>query len=86
MCHPDAQDPAKLTWAREVIGRQLRQLVRLVDDLLDVSRITRGKIELKLGPIVERLVSTAAPTTLATSSSTPLNMSSLSCCRRSRCW
>ena len=46
-----AQDPAKLTWASEVIGRQLRQLVRLVDDLLDVSRITRGKIELKLGPI-----------------------------------
>ena len=41
-------DPAKLAWARELIARQLKQLVRLVDDLLDVSRITRGKIELKI--------------------------------------
>jgi PAS domain S-box-containing protein len=31
----------------EIIDRQLRHLVRLVDDLLDVSRITRGKIELR---------------------------------------
>jgi signal transduction histidine kinase len=32
---------------RSVIERQVNHLVRLVDDLLDVSRITRGKIELK---------------------------------------
>jgi PAS domain S-box-containing protein len=32
---------------RQVIERQVSHLVRLVDDLLDVSRITRGKIELK---------------------------------------
>jgi signal transduction histidine kinase len=32
--------------AREVVGRQVRQLVHLVDDLLDVSRITQGKIRL----------------------------------------
>ena len=38
----------RVDWAREVIGRQLRQLTRLVDDLLDLSRITRGKIELKV--------------------------------------
>ena len=31
---------------REIIERQVKHLVRLVDDLLDVSRITRGKIEL----------------------------------------
>ena len=31
---------------RTVIERQLRHVVRLVDDLLDVSRITRGKVEL----------------------------------------
>ncbi len=31
----------------EVIQRQLQHLVRLVDDLLDVSRITRGKVELR---------------------------------------
>jgi CheY-like chemotaxis protein len=33
--------------AREVIERQVQRMVRLVDDLLDVSRITRGKIQLR---------------------------------------
>jgi PAS domain S-box-containing protein len=37
----------ELPWATEVIDRQARQMTRLVDDLLDVSRITRGKIELR---------------------------------------
>jgi len=32
---------------RAILGRQLQHLTRLVDDLLDVSRITRGKIELR---------------------------------------
>ncbi|HVE50798.1 MAG TPA: response regulator [Casimicrobiaceae bacterium] len=41
-------DPARIDWVGDVIGRQLRQLMRLVDDLLDVSRITRGKIDLKV--------------------------------------
>jgi PAS domain S-box-containing protein len=34
-------------WARDVIDRQVNYLTRLVDDLLDVSRITRGKITLR---------------------------------------
>ena len=34
-------------WEREAIERQTTLLVRLVDDLLDVSRATRGHIELK---------------------------------------
>ena len=37
----------ELQWAREVMDRQVQQMTRLVDDLLDVSRITRGKIELR---------------------------------------
>ena len=37
------------TAARGMIERQLRQLVHLVDDLLDVSRISQGKIELRRG-------------------------------------
>ena len=34
-------------WAQDVIDRQVTHMVRLVDDLLDVSRITRGKIRLE---------------------------------------
>ena len=34
-----------LDWAKEVVQRQVKHLARLIDDLLDVSRITRGKIE-----------------------------------------
>ena len=50
----------------EVIGRQVTQLTRLIDDLLDVSRITRGRIELnreplELGAIVAQAVETVEP-------------------------
>ena len=56
-------DAGKLAWARELIARQLKQLVRLVDDLLDVSRITRGKIELKVEAIdVAQVVAAAIET------------------------
>jgi signal transduction histidine kinase/DNA-binding response OmpR family regulator len=56
-------DTAKLEWARELIARQLQQLVRLVDDLLDVSRITRGKIELTIEPVdVSQVVAAAIET------------------------
>jgi signal transduction histidine kinase/DNA-binding response OmpR family regulator len=40
-------EEADLQWAGEVIERQVGQMVRLIDDLLDVSRITNGKIRLK---------------------------------------
>jgi signal transduction histidine kinase/ActR/RegA family two-component response regulator len=43
-------DP-QLSWSREVIERQLSHLTRLVDDLLDVARITRGRINLSREPI-----------------------------------
>ena len=38
-------------WAREAIARQVAQLSRLVDDLLDVSRINLGKIDLRIEPL-----------------------------------
>jgi len=46
----DPSEP-RLQWAQEVIHRQLVSLTRLVDDLLDVSRITRGKITLSRQPL-----------------------------------
>jgi signal transduction histidine kinase/DNA-binding response OmpR family regulator len=56
-------DATKVAWARELIGRQLKQLVRLVDDLLDVSRITRGKIELKIKSVdVAQVIAAAIET------------------------
>lgn len=36
---------------REIMERQVNHMVRLVDDLLEVSRITRGKIELRKEPV-----------------------------------
>lgn len=37
-----------MTASRATMGRQLRQMTRLIDDLLDVNRITRSKLELRL--------------------------------------
>jgi PAS domain S-box-containing protein len=59
---PDRQ----LHWARDVIDRQVEDLTHLVDDLLDVSRITQGKVTLKkervdLESVVTRAVETSRP-------------------------
>ncbi len=43
-------DPHRIEQVGDIIERQVGQLSRLVDDLLDVSRITTGKIELKKEP------------------------------------
>ena len=56
-------DPG-IAWAREVVERQVTHLAQLVDDLLDVSRITQGKITLKkepveLGKVIQHSVETA---------------------------
>ena len=52
--------PGLLERERTLIERQVHHVVRLVDDLLDVSRITRGKIELKRRPVEMGDVVTAA--------------------------
>jgi len=59
---PDPQ----LAWSRDVIERQVKHLTRLVDDLLDVSRITRGNINLSreavpVTTIVARAIETIQP-------------------------
>ena len=54
------EPPASAARARDVIDRQVGQLVRLVDDLLDVSRITANKIHLRREPHdLARLMATA---------------------------
>ena len=59
-------DAATAQQTREMMERQVHHLVRLVDDLLDVSRVMRGKIELRREPVelatvVARAVETAQP-------------------------
>ena len=47
-------------WSCEIIERQVKQLTRIVDDLLDVSRITRGKINLHKAPLEAAAILQAA--------------------------
>ena len=48
--HPDGRRRADRLV--EMLGRQVRQMIKLVDDLLEISRITRDKIELHLQPLL----------------------------------
>ncbi len=61
-----SDSPDQLAWGRQVIEKHVRHLTRMIDDLLDVSRITRGKIELRkqpvaLLPILRSALETARP-------------------------
>jgi signal transduction histidine kinase/CheY-like chemotaxis protein len=61
-----SSDEESRNWASDVVERQVRQLVRLIDDLLDVSRITSGKIRLNkeyvdAGPILDQAVESVRP-------------------------
>src|SRR4026207_343699 len=58
--------PDQLSLATEITQRQVRQLTHLIDDLLDVSRITTNRIQLRKEPVdagamVSRAVGTARP-------------------------
>ena len=55
-----------LCWARDVIDHQTRQMAQLVDDLLEISRVTRGKVRLQkevipVGTIIAYAVETSRP-------------------------
>jgi len=61
-----APDEPRLGWAIEVCERQLGQLIRLVDELLDVARISQGKITLQaeaidLREVIGQAVETVRP-------------------------
>jgi signal transduction histidine kinase/CheY-like chemotaxis protein len=56
----------ELEWACDVIDRQMQQMTRLIDDLMDVSRITRGRLELRrdrveLARVLQGAVETSRP-------------------------
>lgn len=60
-------DDPNLCWARDVVDHQVRQMAQLVDDLLDISRVTSGKVRLQkeavdVGTIVAYAVETSRPT------------------------
>ncbi|WP_321798205.1 response regulator [Caballeronia sp. J97] len=62
----EAGDANVVKWATRIIGNQLDHMVRIVDDLLDVSRIARGTVALQREPVllrtvVERAVETSRP-------------------------
>jgi PAS domain S-box-containing protein len=59
-------EPEQLHWAQSVIQRQVKHMAWLLDDLLDVARITQGKLELKkqhivLNGVVDSAVETVRP-------------------------
>ena len=59
-------EPSQVQWSSQIIQRQVGQMAHLLDDLLDISRITQGKLELKksnvaLGTVVDMAVETARP-------------------------
>ena len=59
-------DDHALCWARDVIDHQTRQMAQLVDDLLEISRVTRGKVRLQkevvaVATIIAYAVETSRP-------------------------
>ena len=57
---------AQQRWSQEVIERQVRHMALLLDDLLDISRVTRGTLVLRLQPtdlasMIDAAVETARP-------------------------
>jgi len=58
--------PEQRKWADEIMERQVAHMSRLLDDLLDISRITRGTLELKQAPaeltsVLSAAIETARP-------------------------
>jgi signal transduction histidine kinase len=59
-------EPKQLQWAQTVIQRQVKHMALLLDDLLDIARITQGKLELKkqfitLGSVLDSAVEASRP-------------------------
>jgi signal transduction histidine kinase len=64
--HLKGSDSPEARWGRDVIERQVEHLTRLIDDLLDLARITRNKLELRkqrveLAEVITGAVETSRP-------------------------
>ena len=64
--HRSGRDEPELQSTRDVISRQVHDLARLIDDLLDASRITSGKVRLQtetieLSSVISRAIETTRP-------------------------
>ena len=60
-----SDDPG-IRWSRDVIERQVKHLTRLIDDLMDIGRITRNKLEIRrqrveLGDVIQAAIETSRP-------------------------
>jgi len=65
-------------WGHDLIDRQVSHLARLIDDLLDVSRISQGKLELRLRPVevndvMVRCIESMRPAIMASAQKITLN-------------
>lgn len=66
LARSEATPPAQVRWSVEVIDRQAAKMALLLDDLLDVSRITRGRLDLHCRPVdaaevIDSAIETVAP-------------------------
>lgn len=66
LMHDHVDNSNTVTKVREMLDRQVNQMVRLVDDLLDIARITSGKVELRkqraeIGELIKIAVETSLP-------------------------
>jgi signal transduction histidine kinase/CheY-like chemotaxis protein len=66
IAHSPTASEAQRRWSQEVVDRQVQNMARLLDDLLDISRITQGKLELRkarveLAAVIDNAVETARP-------------------------
>jgi PAS domain S-box-containing protein len=66
MIRIEGPESANFAWSIDVIAEQIKHMTRIVDDLLDVSRITRGKVALQselseLKRIIEMAVQASRP-------------------------
>jgi signal transduction histidine kinase len=66
LMHATNLSTERMAWVRELLDRQITHLTRLIDDLLDVRRITSGRIQLKretldLEAVIQQSIETVRP-------------------------